>query len=833
MHEEKPHLSLTPHGEFKALRETDFQLANSLLDYVNGKKPMALTFGTDRMALTKLMDQSMKKKIRISIEAKVALHEALNAKRQEPPVILPPTDYERFGHINDHSTLVADCNYIGTNDPMVKALIDRKPMQRFPVFSNGATYNVRHSTIEFRSRYKKPRLKLEEGQTIVVQNEYELRGHDHSLVVRDDHGNQFRFRDNDTGPKELPCVFLWKYFKKPEVPTIQSSMSEKYAETISTIEDLEFLNGFKCCPGQKDYVAALSLTDYALVAAETGTGKSFIAILLDLLKNTKRTLLLAPKGTIRDGEKDGQSIASQWMKEFQRFSPSRKVFKLFSEKDYLNIIKKHGELPSGVFFSYHTQFFKGMECLPQSWSVETQDEKFHKWMMGKYGYSHKEGGSHGIGACRNGISCIAEATLATRIGRQFDMVILDEAHLICNPRSAVTRNMLRLQAKYKFALTATPIPNEVSNLYPLMGWLAVPNWYQGNVSNPRWPYNYSAHDLNRFVNDHQSKEHDETARRRMEYKAPKKSPILSNKQLLLRKVKKIIAFTSKADCNPDLVDCTVNTIRVPFGKYQKQLYSYNMELANIPHNDHRTKHGVQYMRLRGICADPLGRDFNEFPGFKMVDTNVNPKLIAILSKITSCVQAGEQVIHVSAFQGLNTELETRLHEAGITTSRIDGTPGLDQAAEAAEFKAGRTQVLLMGIKCAVGHSFDQCKRLIIGSLEWSYGALNQAMGRIYRLNSPEDVTVDIILIGSSVEEMMFDKLAQKRDAATLVMHGESLPHDYQDVGVQEIFAEHFLSFSSDSDDCMNEHDCEDEWTQLQLKLQDSRNNNNLALEAIG
>lgn len=817
LHAVKPHLVLSPNGAFRVDRTTNYQLVNALLNYVRGKKPMTLTYGTDRTALMRLMEQHSKGRVFVSLECKREIHKALQSSKQDVPVILPPTDYERFGHIKDHSNLTALETMDVREHPKIRALLNKKPAQKLPILIAGENYTARYQSVEFRSRYKKPRLKLENGETVVVNNEYELRGNDHSIIIRDEQGHVFRFRDNALGDRELPCELIWLFFQEVEVKTVKDANPEEYAKTLQMIDELGFLNGFKCYPGQIDYITSLGMTDYALVAAETGTGKSFIAIVLDLLKNNKRTLLIAPKGTIKDGELNGASLASQWMKEFKQFSPTRKVFKLFSEKDYQKIIQEHGELPAGVYFTYHTVFFRGFEHIPASWQVNEHNARFKKWLRKTYSIECEQGVAYGIGETRNGITCIAQPNLSTKVGKAFDMVILDEAHLICNPKSGVTRSMLRLQPKYKFCLTATPIPNAVRNLFPLMGWLAVPNWYQGDVSNSRWPY--TLNDENRFVNEFQSKEYDITARLNGEYKAPKNSPILSNKQKLLRMVKTIIAFITKEQCNPDLVDCNVETIRVPFGKYQKQLYSWNMDLGNIPHEDHRTKHGVQMMRLRGICSDPEGREFNKFPGFKMVESNMNPKVIAILSKIAKCIQEGEQVVHVSAFTGLNDELEKRLQEAGVKVARIDGTPGLDQAAQAAIFKEKKAQVMLMGIKCAAGHSFDQCKELIIGGLEWSYGSLNQALGRVFRLNSPKDVNAYIVLTESSIEEMMFDRLAQKRDSATIILHGEPIPHDYQDTSVQEIFADHFLSYSRGDDNTMNEVECEQDWVALQMELQ--------------
>ena len=116
----------------------------------------------------------------------------------------------------------------------------------------------------------------------------------------------------------------------------------------------------------------------------------------------------------------------------------------------------------------------------------------------------------GVGQSKHGIRCIVEPCLLTHIQmghflrakelgqstEPFDLAALDETHIACNLDAQVTQSILRLSAKYRYALTATPIPNIVSNLFSLMGWLCVPNWHLGKLRNPAWPY--SVHDIEQF-----------------------------------------------------------------------------------------------------------------------------------------------------------------------------------------------------------------------------------------------------------------------------------------------------------------------------------------------
>ena len=124
--------------------------------------------------------------------------------------------------------------------------------------------------------------------------------------------------------------------------------------------------------------------------------------------------------------------------------------------------------------------------------------------------------------------------------------------------------------------------------------------------------------------------------------------------------------------------------------------------------------------------------------------------------------------------------------------------------------------MLMGIKCAQGHSFDGCPNLIIGSLEWSYGSLHQAKGRVWRLTSKRPVKVWCVLHKNSIEELLFDRVATKQDAATICLRGMRVPRDFMPVDAAEVLAEHVVDY--EQADTRNELHCETLWPELRTQL---------------
>ena len=153
--------------------------------------------------------------------------------------------------------------------------------------------------------------------------------------------------------------------------------------------------------------------------------------------------------------------------------------------------------------------------------------------------------------------CILEPCLSTLIGHQFDCVIVDESQRCKGLTANVTQMLIRLQPELRYCLGATPVGNDVLDLFPIMGWLAVDDWYKGNRRNAAWPY--AREDFGRFGATFKTQERDLTqedvnpARKipRTVPNASEDSPIISSPARLLKLLKPNLAFISRVECRAD------------------------------------------------------------------------------------------------------------------------------------------------------------------------------------------------------------------------------------------------------------------------------------------
>lgn len=789
-----------------------------LMHKLEGSHPLSLTVAREtRSIMRQLIDEGI---WTIQPAADAAIRSALAQVKDMATPIMPVTDFERVAYADESDTLECIASEHG--------------------FTAGKRYPLDTQTYHFTTRFKRAKLHYSEqdDETYTAQHDCELSGEDRMVIVHDDGGTAHRFLSHPKpdAPTDHPEEDLWKMFAKPHVPTVAETHAEQIAANLLALETCEMWGDFVYYPGQKYFLSRVATKNYGLLAADTGAGKSLMTLSLIQIKGPARALIVAPQGTTRatpveddeDGTMGGGDCnASQWMQEIRRFAPGMAAFELFSFEDYERIKQANGGvLPSGVYITYYDAFFKNSarETAPDSWDnrkfVEAcQRITEHPFKLDGIpdGCDPDNHWARSVGREVKGIRCVMLPSLSTVCGDQFDFVAYDESHFLSNLDAQVTQLAIRMQPAHKWLLTASPIPNVIDNLFAPLGWLCVPEWYKGERLNIAWPY--ARHERQRFIDQFRSEERDYTEEfnkkandKQWRGKCVKVSPIISSPAHLLKLLKPTMAYISKKACNPNLPDAIIHEVRVPMGEQQSELYGHFMNRGNIPHNNPLVRARVQGSYLRAICADPA----NFAHGGPKVDSNFNPKTVAILELTRDLLAKGQTVVIVCARVGQSDTLARLLTQCGVPISRIDSTVSAQEHSHQANlFKQGRSRVHIMGVKCAMAYSFPDCENMIIGSIEYAPGVLVQAKGRIDRVNSKRRPNIWCILHANSIEETMFQTVATKQDAATICLQGQRVPRDYKPVDASEIMALAYINWAkSGAKGLALESDLEKGWPNL-------------------
>lgn len=812
---------LNRHGKLGTYLSTRNELKHKLtrdqilqLHQIKNCHPLTLTTEREtRKLLNELIDCGF---YTIQPAALDAIKKALAEVAQIACPIMPVTDFERVAYAEEEDKL--ECVAAGG----------------LP-FTPGKFYEMTTASYSFTEKFKRNKVHFSEKdqETFTAVHDCTLSGQDRYIQVRDDYGTFHRFMDKPraTAKEEHEEAKLWEIFRKPEVKTLAEANPALVDSNKKLLRMCEMLAGYEYYHGQIDYLARVLCKDYGLIAAAVGTGKSLMAITIIASKAPTRALIIAPQGTMRssgDENDEEEYQAAQWLVELRRFAPYLQIFELFSMADYHRIKGLNGgELPPGVYVTYYEAMFtnKARESAPDSWKDTDLAKNYPDFTIPESPNGEKRYIVESIGTEKNGIRCIVEPSMSTLIGHEFDAILLDEAHRCCNQSANMSQIMVRLQPKYRFALTATPIPNVVINLFNLMGWLCVPDWYKGDIRNAAWPY--AKGDTGKFEATFQAKERDHTeeemrreANPEWNGKCEKPSPVISSPARLLKIIRPTMAFISKEQVNAHYRKAELIDVRVPMGAQQAKLYGHFLDRGNIPCGNAMIRARKQIAYLRGICADPSGFDHHTEKS-PVVLSNFNPKTLAILELIAEILERGEQVNCIMARIGQTNTIASKLQQCGIRFSRIDSTmPPEQHSAQANLFKQQKTRVNLMGIKCAVGHSFDLCPNEIIGSLEYSFASLEQARGRVDRVNSKRPAKIYCVLHKHSIEEMMFDQVGTKEDAAVICLRGQRIPRTFKPVDIGEVLANSIENFQENG--AKDELTLESHWPLIAKKLKGAR-----------
>jgi hypothetical protein len=788
------------------------------LHRINGQHPLTLTTEREtRDLLSSLVNAGIYTVEPVALQS---INHALDEVRRVACPIMPVTDFETVAYADEEEALLCT------------QCIETERLK----FTAGKHYKVDTATYTFRQQFTRKKVHFSEETQTTYTSEHDclLSGQDRMIRIKDDRGDHKEFMDRPD--KDLSFQFdesmLWKIFKKPEIKTVAEAVPDAITQNLAVLKACEMTAGYTYYQGQRPYLARVATKDFGLVAGEGGTGKSLMAITLLAMKAPERCLIIAPQATMRssdEAEEEEDAFdynVSQWLEEMTKFAPYLSVYELFSYSDYERILSMHGgQLPPGVYVTYYEGLFlnNSRESAAASWN----DTKLNKHMLALTGLTDEHAlpeteadptyWCRSVGHEKNGIRCIISPCLATLIGHHFDMVLLDEAHKVCNLESHQAQMLIRMQPRYRYAFTASPIPNLITNLFSLCGWLAIPDWHKGGRRSAAWPY--AREEVSRFNATFLSKERDFTQEKMNQRKDPKwsgkcekVSPIISSPARLLKILKPLMAFISKADCSPDYKPAKVVDVRVPMGREQSKLYAYYLDRGHIPASHPLVRARKQTAWLRSICADPAGFRHGNAATPK-VHSNMNPKVIAILELTRDILAQGEQVVIINSRIGITDTIQAKLVDAGVPIARIDSTISAEQHAYQANiFKAGKARVMLMGIKCAASHSFDKCIYEIIGSIEYTPGTFNQAKWRVDRINSRPGVTIYCILHQTSIEEVQFEVVATKDDAATICLRGKRVPKTYKPVDASEILATAIDRF--DLTGSTPEPECEARWPKL-------------------
>ena len=533
------------------------------------------------------------------------------------------------------------------------------------------------------------------------------------------------------------CLALRSQFKDELViePALAAWASTLVSTRIDPANSLRELDSFEdpdnadLYPYQQAGVAFMSTARQALLADEPGLGKSAQTIralkkLHDSGENVFPILIVCPN-----------TLKKTWDREFHRWWPEVEVV----------VIK-------GTAAKRKKLFADIMESDP--------DRKVAVAINWESVRSHSRLSPYGSVALIRCVACggedakVTPARCEVHVGElneiNFGSVVADEIHRSKNPKSKQTRALWSAtgDADIRFALTGTPIANDVVDLWAILHWLSPRDW----PSKTKWIDRMIDTQMNAFggmyvigVKPHMAAEF---------YK--------SINPYMRRMLKKAVL--------PWLPDVVRERRDVEMSAKQAKAYNQMRDtmIAELEEGEAITAPSVltQTLRLLQFASSYAEIEIDAHTGEpKVVLSEPSCKVDQFMEDIKNNDFGDDSVAVCAVSRQLIELLSAKMTKAGIEHGLITGAQNEDERQQAVDdFQSGKIKWVLFTVQAGgVGITLTAARRLVRLQRPWSLVDDKQAMDRVLRIGSEihDSIIVTDYVTDGSVEERVLEVLDTK------------------------------------------------------------------------
>ena len=427
---------------------------------------------------------------------------------------------------------------------------------------------------------------------------------------------------------------------------------------------------------QLDGFKYLKTLDYygfgGILADEMGLGKTIQTIAFLLSKEQSKSIVITPT-----------SLIHNWRSELEKFAPTLKI-------GLVNGSKKEREKIINNFKDYDV-------------------------LLTTYG------------TIRNDLELYEKI--------DFDCCIIDEAQNIKNPLSMTTDAVKSINAKVKFALTGTPIENNLNELWSIFDYIM-----------PGYLYNITKFNAIFIKNE-------------------------ANMNHLKQLIRPFILRRTKKQVIKELPDKIEKKFLVELNKEQRKLYGvYVNEVQKKlkEKNDVEDKITIlSYLtKLRQICLDPSIIS-NEYK-------SKSAKIETCLELIDNCISENNKILVFSQFTTVLKNIGEKLSKNNIKYSYLDGqTKAIERIRLVNEFNESKDKkVFLISLKAGgTGLNLTSANTVIHFDPWWNPSVENQASDRAHRLGQENVVEVIKLIAKGTIEEKIIKLQEQKKELIDDIIDG--------------------------------------------------------------
>jgi superfamily II DNA or RNA helicase len=320
-------------------------------------------------------------------------------------------------------------------------------------------------------------------------------------------------------------------------------------------------------------------------------------------------------------------------------------------------------------------------------------------------------------------------------------IILDEAQFVKNHASKTHQCVRRLDARFKLAITGTPMENNLMELWSLLSITA-----PGLFPSPR------------TFNDY--------------FRKPIESGSDRDRLAVLRRrVKPVLLRRTKAQVAGELPAKQEQVLTLDLNAKHRRLYDTHLArerqkvlglLGDWEKNRFEVFRSLTLMRQLSLHAGLVDES--------KLDVGA-AKVDFLVEQLPELVAEGHSALVFSQFTGFLGILRAHLDAAGVDYSYLDGSSSSRQRdAAIGSFKAGVNQVFLISLKAGgFGLNLTEADYCFVCDPWWNPAAEAQAVDRTHRIGQTRPVTVYRLVSQGTIEEKVVELQERKRHLFTAVV----------------------------------------------------------------
>jgi SNF2 family DNA or RNA helicase len=339
---------------------------------------------------------------------------------------------------------------------------------------------------------------------------------------------------------------------------------------------------------------------------------------------------------------------------------------------------------------------------------------------------------------------------ATVLNRDWDVLVLDEAHYVKNEETDRYDLIDTLSYQYAFFLTATPIQNELTDLY--------------NVVSLLRPGLFGTRDVfhHYFVDSNQE--------------------TLVNREELQDRLHKVMIRNRRADTDIDFTNRSIDTRTFDPSGEERELYQAVSDYVKSAYTEDQGQKLVLMLFQKEVVSSPAAlkatikkrldeqselTHTEELESILDLIENVETvtkqeKLLSIVEEARGHVEMG-RVIVFTQFRATQREILDRLTEEGYTVHSFHGGHSSQEKEQIVKNFEQDGGVLVSTDAMSEGRNLQFSNIMVNYDLPWNPMRVEQRIGRIHRIGQKRDVFIFNMALKDTVEEYVLERLYHKID----------------------------------------------------------------------